>query len=462
MQTKPTSILAVTLTAFAAVLAQSRSVRAADTNPPIVSSQPAWLTDLSVADKESYDDNVLVVSGLGMPEQSSWVNTVTAKVGVDFAPLLADGPAVQALTLAYQPEHSDYVNAQSETYTSHKINDLFKGKLGIFSYSLDNAFVYVDGDKLAETYALNQLSGAAASQGDKYRNNFTHAVPRERRNQYQDRYNFQLRWDSSSVFFRPVSSLTYYNLNTYLFNTSKAPYLGYQDYIDRWDVNGGADLGYKVTSGFSLLVGYRDGYQHQDPFSLGINSDQHFSSNHYQRLLFGFEGKLGPWLTVKYLGGPDYRDYNPDAPIIHDRTTRYYGEGQATAVLSKNQSLSLTYKQWLFVSSTGLVPYDDISYALVYHVNLTKQLGFDLGGKYLEANYTLGDDVAGSAPSLRDDIDYQGSVGFSYLIIPHLTANIGYTYDKGSNGLETLAATYDPAYRDFEHGVFSVGLKYGF
>lgn len=346
----------------------------------------------------------------------------------------------------------------------HRFNDLFKGKLGNFSYSLDNAFLYVDGNKLAETYALNQLSGAAANQGDKYRNNFTHAVPRERRNQYQDRYTAQGRWDLANglLFLRPYSNLTYYNLNTYLFNTSKAPYLGYQDYIDRWDINGGADVGVNVASNFALTVGYRDGYQHQDPFALAINSDQHYSSNHYQRVLFGFEGQVTKWLSVKFDGGPDFRDFNPNAPIIHDRTTRYYGEGSATATLSKNQSLNFTYKQWIFVSSTGLVPYDDISYALTYHLNVTPRLGLDLGARYLEANYTLGDDVAGSAPSLRDDIEYEGSVGFNYLIVPHLTANVTYVYDKGANGLATLPANLDPAYRDFEHGVVAFSLKYSF
>ena len=65
-------------------------------------------------------------------------------------------------------------------------------------------------------------------------------------------------------------------------------------------------------------------------------------------------------------------------------------------------------------------------------------------------------------PSLRDDIEYEGSVGFNYLIVPHLTANVTYVYDKGANGLATLPANLDPAYRDFEHGVVAFSLKYSF
>ena len=463
MPTKRLVILLPKLAAAAAALfLLSGNSRAAAAPPPTAATKPAWLTDLSFADKESYDDNVLLVSGLGLPVQSSWVNTASFKLGLDFAPLLNAGSEVQAATFVYQPDRSVYSKASAENYTSHKINDLFKGKIGDFSYSLDNAFLYVDGNKLAEIYALNQLSGAAANQNDKYRNNYTHSVPRERRNQDQDRYTASVQWDAGKFFLRPISSLTWYDLNTYLFNTSHAPYLGYQDYVDRWDLNGGADLGFKVAPGLALTVGYRDGEQHQDQFAVAINSDQHFSSNHYQRVLLGLEGKLTDWLTVKLSAGPDFRDFNASAPIDHPRTTRFYGDAQATATLSKTQSLTFNFKQWVFVSSTGLVPYDDISYGLVYHWSATKKLGFDVGAKYVEANYTLGNDLAGSAPSLRDDLEYEGSVGFSYLIVPHLTGTVSYTYDKGENGLAGLAATYAPSYRDFNHGVVGVGLKYAF
>lgn len=466
MHTLPSSVSTFEFAAFAAALAFATAVHtsAADASASAAGAQAnptPWLTELSLTGKEYYDDNVLVVSGLGLPEQSSWVTDVAVRLGVDFAPLIGAGPGLSSLTLVYNPERVDFHQLSSENYTAHRINDLFKGKVGNFSYSLDNAFLYNDGNKLAETYAANQLSGTAGNQLDKYRNNYTHSVPRERRNQIQDRYTAQVRWDFANnlLFLRPISSLTYYNLNTDLFSTSKAPYLGYQDYIDRWDINGGADVGYNVTQNFALVAGYRDGFQHQDQFSPLINSDQHFAANHYQRALVGVEGQLTKWLSVKFSGGPDFRDYNPDTPIIHDRTTRYYGEGSATAILSKNQTLSFNYKQWLFVSSTGLVPYDDISYALLYHLTLTPFLGLDLGARYLEANYTLGDDDAGSAPSLRDDKEYEGTVGFSYLINKHFTAGINYAYDKGLNGLTTLAANYAPAYRDFEHGVVGFSLK---
>src|SRR5579862_2607049 len=205
--------------------------------------RPGWLTDLSFGIKESYDDNVQRVSGLSMPAEGSWVEVLSMKLGVDLAPWLAAPGTIQTFALIYQPDRVVYNQAPSESFTAHRLNTVLKGKTGDLSYSLDNAFLYNDGSKLAETYALNQLSGAGADQNDKSRNSLAHAAPRERRNQIQDRYTAFLQWDTPYLFVRPISQFNEIDMRTDLFNTSKAPYLGYQDYVVRYDVNVGADLG---------------------------------------------------------------------------------------------------------------------------------------------------------------------------------------------------------------------------
>ena len=177
-------------------------------------------------------------------------------------------------------------------------------------------------------------------------------------------------------------------------------------------------------------------------------------------MLLGLEGKPLSWLTLKLAGGPDFRDFNPNTPISNLHTTRYFGEGTATAALPAGQSLTLAYKQWVFVSSTGLVPYTDTSVSLAYHWNLTKQFGFDAGFKYLEANYTLGNDTAGSAPSLRDDIDYVASTGFTYAVTKRFTVSLAYNFDDARNNLNSLTAKFFPDYRDFTHSVTTLGVQY--
>lgn len=424
-------------------------------------SKPAWISDFSLGVKESYDDNVLRVSGSGLPTESSWVGVLSLKLGFNLASILANHGTFQTFSFSYQPDRATYSSAPSENFTAHRVNIIVNGKSGNLSFGIDEVFLYNDGRKLAPTYALNQLSGAAGNQNDKFRDSFAHAPARERRNQYQDRYTAFLQFDTKLMFFRPVSALNFIDMNTYLFNTSVAPYKGYQDYVDRYDVNAGADIGFKVARDWAITVGYRDGYQYQQQYSVAINSDQRYSSNHYQRLLFGLEGKLS-WLTLTFFGGPDFRVFNPNAPINELHTTRYYGEVSGIAKLSKTQMLTLRYKDYVFVSSTGLVPYEEYTYSLVYHWDATKQLGFDLGAKVFEHNYTLGDDLAGSAPSLREDLDYEGSAGLTYVITPHLIANLNYNYDEGRNNLSSVPATYAPSYRNFKEGVCAAGLQYRF
>jgi len=426
--------------------------------------KPVWLTDLSLGAKESYDDNLLLVSGNGLIPVSSWVTTVSPKIGFNFAPLLGNQKTLQTLSLSYSPDFNIYQNAPSQSYDAHKIGDTIKGQAGDFSFSLDNAFLYNDGNHQAPIYALNQLSGAGANQLDQYRNVYGYAVARERMAQTQDRATIVLRYDWDKFFIRPVASLLDYNLMTDWHNTGAAPWKGYQNFEDRYDVNGGVDLGYKLTPKLAATLGYRYGSQYQQQFPAAITSDSHYSSSDYQRVLLGLEGKPWNWLNVKLAGGPDFRSYNSMAPVNDHNPVKYYGEAVLTATLTPSQTVTFNYKQWQWVSGTGKVPYFDSTYALAYHWNATKRLGLDLGGKVLEADYTAGNEKnpAGQNSGLRDDMEYEISAGVTYAFNSHLSANLAYTYDVGANAQNNLPASLGPAYRNFEHQVVALGLQFKF
>jgi hypothetical protein len=262
-----------------------------------------------------------------------------------------------------------------------------------------------------------------------------------------------------------VASLLDYNLMTDWHNTGAAPWKGYQNYVDRYDVNGGVDLGYKLIPTLAATLGYRYGSQYQQQFPKAITSDSHYSSSDYQRVLLGLKGKPWDWLEVELAGGPDFRNYNSMAPVNDFHPVKYYGEAVLTATLTPSQTVTFNYKQWQWVSSTGKVPYLDSTYALTYHWNATKQLGLDLGGKVLEADYTEGNDnltVSATAPSLRDDMEYEASASVTYAFNSHLSASLAYTYDLGDNAMNNLPVSLGPAYRDFEHQVVSLGLQFKF
>ena len=218
--------------------------------------------------------------------------------------------------------------APSQSYDAHKIGDTIKGQAGDFSFSLDNAFLYNDGNHQAPIYALNQISGAGANQFDQYRNVYAHAVARERLAQTQDRATVLLQYDWDKFFVRPVASLLDYNLMTDWHNTKNSPWMGYQNYVDRYDVNGGVDLGYKLTPKLAATLGYRYGSQYQQQFPAAITSDNHYSSSDYQRVLLGLEGKPWNWLNVKLAGGPDFRSYNSLAPVNDSQSGQVLWRGR--------------------------------------------------------------------------------------------------------------------------------------
>jgi hypothetical protein len=443
-------------------------------NPPAAApaaaglTKPAWLTDLSLGVKEGYDDNIFQVSGLGMSKQSSWITTVSPKVGFNFAPLLGDQKTFKTLSLTYAPEFGIFHEASSESYNAHKINNTIKGAVGDFSFALDNAFLYNDGSKVAEIY----YDPATGNANDKYRNNYAHALARERRNQIQDRSTVSLQYDWESFFVRPTASGVDYDLMTDK-HKSAGSWTGYQNYVDRYDVNGGADLGYKATKDLSVLLGYRYGHQYQQQLAASIDSDFHHADNDYQRVLLGLEGKPWNWLTVKLSGGPDFRHYNSQAPVSDPNLITYYGDATLTATLTASQSVTFSYKGWQWVGSTGKVPEFDSSYILNYHWNATKQLGFDLGGKFLQADFSSGNDISGripgassSSPSLRNDAQYTVSAGASYAFTSHFSVSLAYAYDMGRSLLNNysaapaLAASAD--YRKFDHQTAFLSAQYKF
>ena len=253
-----------------------------------------------------------------------------------------------------------------------------------------------------------------------------------------------------------------YNLDTIWHNTSKAPYLGYLNFVDRSDANGGTDVGYRVIPNLALTLGYRYGSQFQQQLPTSISSDQRYSSSTYQRALFGIDGHPLHWLELKLQGGPDFRSYNVHAAVADLHPTKYYAEAFVLATISRSQSVTFNYKQWTWVSSTGNVPLFDSSYILNYHWSATKQWAFDLAAKIQENDYTGGNDLAGNAPSLRADRIYSISPSATYAFTPQLSATLGYSLTSGNNEDITLPAAYHAAYRNFIDNVVSLGLLYKF
>jgi hypothetical protein len=413
-------------------------------------SSPVWLTEASFGIKETYDDNVFA-SGVDskylpptyvVPAGSvaalkncpSWVTTVSPKLSVNFAPMFGKEKSLQTLSLAYAPDFVTYHDQTTESYEAHRLITAINAGSGAVSLAADNAFTFINGSSLGAVYpgALYNVYGLCAI--------------RERREQLQNKATIRLQYDWEHCFIRPTAALLYYDLMTEQLNLP-----GYQNFADRYDVNGGVDLGWKLWPQFAVTLGYRYGRQGQEQFDFSPYS----SPNDYQRVLLGVEGRLWNWLDVKIQVGPDFRDYADDTathitPVRDKQFVTYYGEGNLTATFTAKDSLTFKYKQWQWLSSSGKVPYFDSAFELNYHRQLTAALVFDLGGRFLSADYSSGD-----LPTCRrNDLDYGVTTGLGYAFNRHLSVNLGWSLELGRNAQEGIV---NESVREFSRNLVSLG-----
>ena len=425
--------------------------------------KPAWLTDLSIGIKESYDDNVFLGGATSQNQswpatvrvpdgsvatlkgQSSFITAVSPKVGLNLAPLLGDQKVVQSLSFAYNPDFVTYHQASSESYNIHRLIGGVKIKADAFSATVDNTLSLIDGGKFGAFYP-GALSSAQAT-----------PVVRERRDQDQDRAAITLKYDQEKWFLRPVATLINYDLKTEQINTT-----GYQNFVDRHDINGGADFGYKITPKVAATIGYRYGNQYQQ--ALLFDAHRISASSDYQRVLLGVEGKPLDWLELKVQGGPDFRSYKTNAPVNDRNMITYYGEASMTATITPSDTVSFKYKQYQWVSSTGRSPYFDSLFDLSYRRKLVDGLFVDIGGKLLESDYTSGLTnlkSLGGTTKLQDDALYSISAGLTYAFSPNASVNVAYTANLARN-FQSLPATTDASGREYDDNQVSVGATFKF
>jgi hypothetical protein len=381
---------------------------------------------------------------------------VSPKVGFNFAPLLGDQSLFQLLGLGYAPDFVFYHNEPSgqpsgshESYDAQRVATQIKGKADAFSFNLDNSFNYIDGASVGPVYT----SGT-----DSWRSGFASVMPLGRREQIQDRAKVVFQYDLDKWFIRPTASLLYYDMMTDLRSTA-----GYQNYPDRYDVNGGADLGYKLTDDFAFTLGYRYGHQYQQTLPVAADAFQLAAVNNYQRVLAGFEGKPWNWLAVSLQAGPDFRSYASSAPVSDPTPVKYYGEGSLTAEITSNDTITAKYKQWQWVSFTGKVPFYDSLGELAYHRKLTGALSLDLGGRIECYDMNAGWGAELKNANVKKDFLYTPSIGLSYAFNHNLSASVAYSADFARNGENNLSSINQMAdYRDFDRQVVSLGVAFKF
>jgi hypothetical protein len=401
---------------------------------------PNWLTTSSVGAKEGLDTNIFGVSTnlAGHPDianVSSWFTTVSTHVTLD----LLDGAGARhsgfftTLTLAYAADYTAYEAVAREDNLRNTLTLTVRGKNGPWTLSIDNPLLYVDGSKEDAFFSTY--------------NNLGYGVVRERRNQVQERNNSFLRYDAPGWFARAVDSVTYYNLLIDEHNPV-GPYKGYANWVNRDNINLGTDFGYKLTPDFALVAGWRIGQQTQARLVYNpVDND-----NTYNRALFGFEGKLLPWLQAQATAGPDFRRYSDGANsgIQGNRHTWLYAQSGLTATFSPDDTLAAASKVWHFVSSAGVSSIQETQDSLTYQHLFSKRLSASAGAALLGHRYDF--------PAVRNDWTRNYPVNATYAFGARWSASADYA---NTGGHSHLPVAVSPG-QNFTDNLLSLSLKASF
>jgi hypothetical protein len=413
--------------------------------------------------KETYDDNVFILdtppnptltppAGYTISEAKlgSFVTSVTPNLLLTYKPC-----AEFTATVSYAPEFTWYASAHSEDNVAHRAAINFSGKMDEVTYDWLNSAVWIDGSDLG---FVTMRPGDCRAIG---------GIPlRDRRDAAIYRDSLKVTIPFGKWFLRPVLSSYVHDFQTEQqanLAVNRNNYI-YDNFIDRWEVSGGLDIGYEVFDKTKLVVGYRYGHQNQgtvpkeDPSGSGnvVITNSPYISN-YQRFLLGVEGTPAPWVKLAVLAGPETRDWLRDTPVGFDRSeTLWYVDGVMTLLPTKEDTITLKITKFEQPAFTSQSVYEDIKYDLVWRHKFSDKFtagaGFTLYiGKWQD-------------PVLRDDWIYTPSLMASYAFNPNLTAEVSWSYDDAVNQ-ETPVANTQTQYADgrqYTRNLVAASLKYTF
>lgn len=234
-----------------------------------------------------------------------------------------------SIRVTYSAEAILYVDASEENHLRQMLGLSFREENLTFS----TTFTRVDGPSEGVTFAEGRNAWATL-----------HA--RTRRPQWQNRSNIQYVFDLGSAFIRPLASLVYEDLQSQI--RPGAP--GYDNWIDRYDLTGGLDIGRELEN-WTLYAGWRYGRQGQGRQG-GRLTDR---SNKYHRALIGLTGPLGPHADLRMEVGPAFHRYDDPASPGGRGGDTWYLDGNLRFRATAQDVITLVGNIRSNVSSTGLV-----------------------------------------------------------------------------------------------------------
>ena len=410
------SLLLILVTATRAVAAPAAPAAAQLTSP----------IEVAFTGSLGYDNNVYAVDEGRLGRVDSLVSIVGAKIGTTFA---------SGASASYTATGSRFWNASDEDNVKHQLAAGYNHSFDAVCMNAATEFAQVQGEDVGSVYGT--MPG---------RNSFTFIFPRERRNQLQNKTDLALRYDMGRNFVRGVGRLQFWDMQTHAL-------VGADNYRDRYDLNGGADLGRKFTSGGpDTYLGYRRGYFYQDMDGGSFTATPTANStSQYNRFLVGVDGKVTPSLKLAAQLGWTVNDYTSSYGGSDKSIEGLYQDVTATWQADANNELQLKTTMGRTVSSTSAASILASAYQLAWKHDFSKQWTATLSGRVCKNNYDGTTD--------RNDVLYTGIASLTWKSSATLSWTLSLTQDFAKNARKDVTPTFSDQ-AAFERTVVSAAVTW--
>ena len=389
-----------------------------------LAGEARYTADLSL--RESYDNNVYLQDHTDLAERDSLITTITPKLGLT---LRQEGAKDPWLRLGYAPAIVFFHSEHSEDHVAHNFVAQLTAAQGPWKLDFANSILKIDGEDRGVIFTGE--GGAPAAGGPAIRDRRDAAVYKSAlTTQYT-----QDRW-----FIRPLATAYIHDFQTDHLSTP-----GYLNYVDRYELAAGVDVGVRVLEKTHLVAGYRYGYQHQSEL---LDSPVNYS-NEYHRVLGGVEGKPLPWMKISFMGGPDFRSFCDDVSSdFEDHQTKLYIDGTLTLSPTTSDEIILAVRRFEQPGFSGRSVYEDVLYAASWTHAFTKQASGVLGYRAYNTDFEL--------PAKRNDWVHTITLAAMYKLNERLSIEGGWLIEIGNSRLP------DTDGRDYRRQMVYAGVSYRF
>jgi hypothetical protein len=394
-------------------------ITATATSIVVANGKPDWLT-LTADVRQGWDSNVFLQNVGDLRRRESPVTTAELNAALNYTRPGSDDRTSLTGLVSYAPSYSEFWNESSESHWKH----VFQGDLtaleGRGLFKMTNKLTLIDGDDTSPTY-LGQ-GGAPALGG---------ISVRDRRDAAIITHKSSFKWQDGDWFARPVVSFYHHDFQT---KQSQAP--GYQNYVDRGELNAGLDLGYTVAPKTLAFLGYRYGHQYESNL---FDSDIDYS-NAYHRFIVGIEGTPSKQLTLNVQGGIDWRLFESHvSPLTKPNQFVPYVDASVKWMPSDIDTVTLTVTSYMQPGFAGRSVYQDSIYTLAYAHKWSKQWTMTLSERAWNGDFV--------SPAVRDDWIYTTTLAAEWSDGHRFTLGATATYEwSHSNVDDTPSREFDRVY----------------